>query len=160
MKKILCILLIISTVFAFSACGGSKKAPEDYAMSKSLSELRTEISSKADLSEFFVLSGESLLDYTGITAESCAETLVLIPESSISADMIFIIKAADSDALENVKALLESYRDGRAAEFKSYAPEEHQRLSDTKVNVKGLYLWMVVSENSAEIEKLIGESIN
>lgn len=158
MKKTLCIALVLCALIALSACGGEKK-PADYTMSQSFPELKTSIGALTDISEFITLSGESLLDYTGITEALAPECLALIPESSISGDMIFVIKAADEAALASVTSLLQSYRDGRAAEFKSYAPEEYTRLTASDVEHKGLFVWLVVSADKTAIENLISSSI-
>ena len=153
LKTIALLLLALAALFCFAACGEEEKEV------KPLNELLKDIQSAATLPEMMDMDGNDLMDFLGLPASAYTESIAEIPMVSISGDMLFVFRAADKAGLDKIKTGLENYRTQKLNEFRDYIPAEAAKIEQSAVETSGDYVWLVVSENSDAILKVIEGAI-
>ena len=154
MKRVLSPILLLSLLFAVLAgCGGGEVS------AKPVNEIYDEIASKVTLPEMLNLNSADLLDYTGIDASLYAESSANIPVAATLGDMIFIFKANDEAALSELEQKIGNYRSQKLSEMQNYIPAEYSKINASTITKKGLYIWLVVSDDSQAILEVINDNI-
>ena len=105
------------------------------------------------------MDGNDLYTYVGIPAEAYTEAVALIPTEAILGDMLFLFHAADSDSIKMIESKLNDFRKQKLNEMDNYLPDEYDKIKASSVTNFGDYVWLVVSSDSAKIQKIINDAI-
>lgn len=149
---------IFSLIIVFTAvlvgCGASEtqgnsaKAPSAY-------NIGAQIKASIDLSEMEELSGSQKLQRLyDISSEDIEEYWIMTPSSNIKAREIVIIKAKDSDKVDDIVGKLEARIDRQANSFKDYIPEEYFLIQDSVLKSRDNFVLLVISEDPEAVEKI------
>lgn len=154
MKKLIAVFLIIFTLLSLTACiNGEEKAPEEKA-EPTVEEIFNKISTSVTLPEEITeLSVTDLEDYYGITSDMVSE-FKAIQNASGYQDEIVIIKATSQENAVSISALLEDRIEYSKEQMRDYSPEQYQILTKSNVIVKGLFVSMFVSADSAQMDEI------
>ena len=153
LKTIALLLLALAALFCFAACGEEEKE------AKPLNELLKDIQSAVTLPDMMDMDGNNLMDFLGLPSSAYTEAIAEIPMASIQGDMLFVFHAADKDGLDKIKTCLENYRTQKLNEFNDYIQQEAEKVKQSSVETSGDYVWLVVSDDSAAILKVIEDAI-
>lgn len=164
MKKLLVIFLTLITVASLAACGdnsGSDANSDESGVTLTTSEfisvqpVMDKIKAENLLPEDYItLTTDDLIDYYGIESDWVVESSV-IQNSSGYQDEIIIIHASNPSA---VKSALEEHLEYQKNEMRDYSPEQFAILEKCKVEAKGNYIALFISENAARMSEIFNET--
>ena len=80
-------------------------------------------------------------------------------EDATSAETIIIMKAKSAETVEELKSCLQVVVDEKKNEMENYLPEQFAIVEKSTVQVKGQYVWLVISENAGTITEIIEAGI-
>lgn len=110
-----------------------------------------------ELSNMKNIDDEYISEYLNLQAKDIEKYIGKVPILDITAKMYVVIEAKDiskvSALQENLSSFLESYKE----KWSSFLLSEYDMLYEAKVNKRGKYIYLVVSENSEVLEKYIEE---
>ena len=154
MKKLIALMLALVCVFALCACGAEEEE-ETVEVTLDLTALSGEMIQKIG-EEMPQLSEMMALNLYGLTTEDCAEMLVYSDYDATKCNELWLIKAADEAALDNVKAMAQNRVDSLLQQSNNYNADVYAASQDAKIEVRGLYVMLCVStaSDSAEIAEL------
>ena len=123
-----------------------------------MQELNTTISKMTPFSQMATMDvdGDLLNSLYDIAPDQYDEVVGKMPMMNIQASMYLIIKAKDGK-LDEVKAKVEEYASKQEESWSKYLPEQYELVKNRKQGVVGNYVYLIISENSAEIESLINK---
>jgi hypothetical protein len=151
------VLFLIAASFvligALTGCGS------DVTASKPLEDIYSEIEQKVTLPEMLDLNSDNLVTFMGIKQELYSESSAHIALEAVLGDMILMFKAADKASLDTLKTKIENYRSQRLNEMDNYLPAEYDKINRSEVTQKGLYVWLVVSDDADAILSVINQNI-
>ena len=149
------VLFLIAASFvligALTGCGS------DVTASKPLEDIYSEIEQKVTLPEMLDLNSDNLVTFMGIKQELYSEVPRIALEAVLG-DMILMFKAADKASLDTLKTKIENYRSQRLNEMDNYLPAGTIKLTGARY-AKGLYVWLVVSDDADAILSVINQNI-
>lgn len=169
MKKILSLLLVTITVFAFVGC--SQEAPEVNVpvsdILEAIKEKMAEDMKEAGVSEDNLKDG-NLPGYmeTDLTSEEqnpttelfnledIEEGIVLQQMINIRSDMIIVLKAKDESKVESLKASLEEVKEGQVNTWSQYLPDQYEKVKNNILKAEGKYLIYVTYDDPEAIEEI------
>ncbi len=149
MRKIIALLLAALTLLSLGACSGNKDET-----ARDLTAIYSQM--ETVLPEMSQLSQKKMLDMYGIRQEDCTEALVYVSSDGLLADEVWLIHAADQDALETLKAKAESRMQAKDDESVTYSPEQNKVVKDGRIIVDGLYLALLVTPDIQALVKAFG----
>ncbi len=117
-------------------------------------ELYAEISESVEIGEMYDLADEMLEDVVGISPDSYTEAVYMTYGTGISPEEIIIVRAKDSDYAITVKEKLDKRLAYIRKSAENYLIEELPIIEKAVIRQDGLTLSLIVSEKSAEIEKI------
>ena len=150
MKKITALLLAAVMILGMVACGGSDPKHVDLL---ALYEQFQNI-----LPEMMVLNDTTMLNFLGIEAEDCTQSVAAICASGLRADEVWLIEAKDQEAMERILALVDSRIAAKEQETVSYLPDQYVIVKDAVVINQGLYVILLVSSDVGQLEDLVKEA--
>lgn len=155
-------VLAILTSFAFMTViflNKAKITEKNENINIDLEKLDTYFSENGDfeLSNMKNIDDEYITEYLNLQAKDIEKYIGKVPILDITAKMYVVIEAKDiskvSALQENLSSFLESYKE----KWSSFLLSEYDMLYEAKVNKRGKYIYLVVSENSEDLEKYIEE---
>lgn len=149
------------------AAGGSNtqteadpQAPGSQQGGKSVAGIYEEITQKVSLVSPMVVPDDFISNYYGIDVSTLDEYVFSMSEAAISAETIVILKAKDSGSTGALSAALQTVIDQKRSEMENYLPDQFQIVDKSSVQVKGDYVYLVISEQAAAIEPIIQAGIS
>lgn len=97
---------------------------------------------------------ETLGTMLQITADEVEEVIGKMPMMNVQASMYLVIKAKDG-AVDSVKSKVENYGTAYEEQWATYLPQQYELVKQRKIGVKGNYVYLIISENAADLEALI-----
>lgn len=177
MKRIVAIIIAVLTCVSLVACSSntdssSKNTTKNSSLSTNensdKSEEKTfdakkvsdEINSKYKFENMTQLDDAMFLDIMyGVKNDDVKQFIMMINETGISADEIIVIEGVNEEATARVFELISNWYIAKGAQMKDYIPEEYDKINKCSVKVKGNIVYMVVLDNSKEIEDIIEKYI-
>lgn len=126
---------------------------------KPLSEIYTEIEGAVELPKMVVLNDNYIANYFGIDLETLEEYVFTNAEEVIYADTVIMMKAKTDTDKEVLKEALNTMVEHKKAELENYLPEQFKIVEKSEVQVKGDYVYLVISEKASDIEAVIAQYI-
>ena len=164
-KRIISVLIVISLLFSFCACGKDEIKENDATEKNEIeSNVNVDLKKMYDecaerMPEMIVLDAEMMLNYCGIDINDCAEYYVSICADSLRADEIWLIKAKDADALKNIAKLADARIKAKADESITYSPEQYAVVQKAEIIEKGVYFALVVSPDVLTLKDIVTNSL-
>lgn len=139
MKKCIAILLTLAMMVSLAACGKE----EEKVVNVDVNSLYDSYSQY--MPEMFYPDEDTMLNFLGISAEDCAQYKVAICAEGMRADEVWLLEAKDETALENLRQLAQTRIEAKLDETVTYAPDQYVIVEKAVVQVKGLYLALLIS---------------
>lgn len=121
-----------------------------------LQALNTTLSSQPPFNELATtdVTVETLGTVLQITPDEVEAVIGKMPMMNVQASMYLVIQAKDG-AVDSVKTKVENYGTAYEEQWATYLPAQYELVKQRKIGVKGNYVYLIVSENSSELEALI-----
>ena len=121
-----------------------------------LQALNTTLSEKEPFNELATvdITEETLQTMYQISPEEVDEVIGKMPMMNVQASMYLVIKAV-AGTVDSVKTKVEQYGTSYEAQWATYLPEQYELVKQRKTGVKGNYIYLIISENAANLEALI-----
>lgn len=152
MKKGIALVLLAVMLLSLSACGEEKAAEP-----VNLEELYQSFSAR--LPEMILLDEGTMLNFTGIQSQDCAQYVVAICAEGLRADEVWLIEAKDADALSRIQKLADTRIQAKLEETEFYVPDQYPVVQKAEVLTKGMYLALLISPDvdalKEEVEKAL-----
>lgn len=172
MKKFAVIGLCIALCIGAASCksngsnadkGGNNteitEKSDDMKQVKTAAQIYDEIKALEVLPEMLDMDAEFISNYYDIDAEKLKDYVFATSLVSIRVDTVIIATAKDSADLEDLKLKIQKFRDAKAAEMKNYLADQYEIVNKSEVKTKGNTVYLVISEKSGDIEKIIETGI-
>lgn len=124
-----------------------------------LSDMYAEIESAVELPKMVILNDNYIANYFGIDLDTLEEYVFTNAEEVIYADTVIMMKAKSGTDKEVLKEALDTMIDHKKAELENYLPEQFKIVEKSTVQIKGDYVYLVISEKAADIEAVIAQYI-
>lgn len=147
MKKRM-ILLVMILLLVLTGCGADTTPTETTAVEPitlNMQELYKSLTSLDTIPEMLTLDSGMQLNYCGIDAADCLQSVVAICADSLRADEFWLIEAADSAALERIQNLGQTRLKAKAEEAEDYSPEQYNVIQEAQQITIGNYYILLVS---------------
>lgn len=150
MRRGILALLAAALCLCLAACGGGEEKRAELDVHEALAAMLE----KAPIEEAMELTEADMLNFYGIEADQMADFAAALCAVGIEADELVLVKAADEDSAQAVEELLRQRLENRKSEFQNYLPEEYEVLTHGVVARDGVYVCLIVSPRSEELETL------
>lgn len=147
MKKLIALMLVLLLAVSMAACGsgGENDKPEQAkeatldltALSGTMLEKMGAASPE--------LNENMVLNMYGLSSEDCSEMKVFSDYDATKCNELWLIKANDEAALENVKKLAQNRVDALLTQSNNYNADVYAASQAARIETRGLYLMLVVT---------------
>ena len=152
MKKLFCAILAVMMLLSLAACGGEDNNQSKVPTNLNLTEIYTTMTSGVEMPDMMQVDSSMLLDLYGLKSSDYTQAVVYLCVNSLRADEIWLLEAADADALARLKSKAQARLDQKDAESVTYSPEQNAIVKAAKLFEAGNYLVMIVSPEATAIE--------
>lgn len=141
------VVIVLGVIFFM---GNNKKVTLD------LQQLDTSLSEKNPFNEMATMNitTEELSMLMEINSEDVKAVIGKVPLMNVHASMYLVIEAKEG-AVDTVKEKVDAYALAQEAQWQLYLPEQYELVKQRKTGVVGNYVYLIISETSAELEQLI-----
>ncbi len=161
-KKIIYVLIVLVVIIAvavavyFLTTQNQQEGDNANNVTIDLQALNTTLSSQPPFNEMATMdiTMETLNTMYQITADEVEAVIGKMPMMNVQASMYLVIQAKDG-AVDSVKTKVENYGTAYEEQWATYLPAQYELVKQRKIGVKGNYVYLIVSENSSELEALI-----
>lgn len=153
MKRTIAILILAALLL--SACG-KEPAP---APTEPVNLETVYVFASGLLPEMMTLEGETRLNFLGIDEALCDQVITAVCANGLMADEIWLVRAKDQAALDEIKTLAESRLEAKKQETESYLPEQYAIVKEAKLLTHDLYLALIVSPDAAEMQSAFESAV-
>lgn len=122
---------------------------------KNVQDIYTEISQAVSLNSPMLVPDDFIMNYYGIDVSTLDEYVFSMSEAAISAETVVILKAKDAGSTGALSASLQTVIDQKRSEMENYLPDQFQIVDKSSVQVKGNYVYLVISEQADAINQII-----
>lgn len=93
-----------------------------------------------------------------ISKNEVEDFILYAPKSNMDANEVLVLKGKSEEAIEQLKVKVEGRIKKQSDSFNSYRPEEYDIISNRVLDIKGKYLVLIISRDSATIEAAINKA--
>ena len=156
MKRLFALLLAAVLMVTMAACGGGEVAEQPEGGSEATVPLSEVYDAMDDiLPDMMLMDEESMLNYYGVDAELCSQSVMAICADGLRADEVWLLEAKDADALQELKALAEGRLIAKEDETVNYLPEQYEIVKKAVLYTDGLYLVFMVSPDVDALKEIV-----
>lgn len=170
MKKVLAILLCVTTLLTLCACGAKDNGEE--ATSATQAENTTSADATVNdsalkkvyddclalMPEMYPLDADKMYNSYGVNPDDYVECYAAISADGMLADEIWLIKAKDADALKRIEEAAKNRIQAKDEESITYSPEQNKIVKASKTIVVGDYFAFICSPDVDELEKVCNDA--
>lgn len=155
MKKMISLILLLALI-SMVGCGQSASEPESAPVDmQALYDSMLE-----NMPEMILLDDTMMLNYCGIAKEDCTQAFVAVCDDGLKTDEIWLIEAANEDALEKLQGLAELRLKAKAEESISYSPEQYAVVEKAECICEGLYMALIVSPEVDTLAEIYNAAVS
>ncbi len=125
----------------------------------SLSDVFSKISSEVELPDMVELNDKLLMRYYGIDVSDTADFAGGVDSSGVGQDEIVLIKAADESKVAGIEQALQTRYDSKLSQQENYNADEAEKIRNCKVEVKGEYVTLIISNDADKINNIINSAL-
>ena len=157
MKRLWMIVSVMLLAVLLFGCGQAASDAASSAEPVDLSALRESI--EAVYPKMMEAEGDIRLNFLGIRDEDCAQCITLLCDDGMRTDELWLIEAADDEAMERLTALAQQRMEAKAQETESYAPDQYEIVKQGKVLSSGRYLALIVTPEAEAAAEIFTEAV-
>lgn len=152
MKKT--VLIVMTLMLVLMAGCGTKEAPAETTAAPAvlnMQELYDTVTAMENIPEMLPLDADMQLNFCGIAAEDCVQSVVAICSDGLRTDEFWFIEAADADALARIQEMAANRLTAKGEESITYSPEQYAVVQKAETVVTGNYFILLVSPEVTEL---------
>ena len=149
--KYACILAVL--IFVVSLLYGEANS------NANIEDVESAVVASMDVSGMEKASNRMIKRLYGLNANDYAGVVLYISTFNMDVEEILLVKLNDQSQAETVQAAAENRKETQLTNFDGYGVEQCQLLDDSILEVKGNYVFFVVSPNAKEAEKAFLSSL-
>jgi len=92
-----------------------------------------------------------------ISKNEIEDFILYAPKSNMDANEVLVLKGKSEEVIQQLKVKVEGRIKKQSDSFNSYRPEEYDIISNRVLDIKGKYLILIISRDSATIEAAINK---
>lgn len=146
-------IIIFLSILIIAIVSGCSKPAGQAVKTPEVSQIEERVMKNIDTTDMIKLDDKKLERVYGIKADEIEGFFIYVSTSNVKADEIAVIKVKDSNEIENIKSKIADRLVQLGTSFKDYLPEQYSLIEKRTLEVKGNYIFLVVSKNGAEIKK-------
>ncbi|MDF2674037.1 MAG: hypothetical protein K0R09_2305 [Clostridiales bacterium] len=144
---IICILVFFTGIIT-----GCSKSDKTILKTPEVSQIEELVMKGMDTTDMIKLDNKKLERVYGIKSEEIEEYFVYVSTSNVKADEVAVFKTKDASGAEYVKTKIADRMVQLGTSFKDYLPEQYTFIEKHMLEVKGNYVFLVVSKDGKEIK--------
>lgn len=179
MKKIISMILVMTTIFALTGCTTKKEvnvpvqdiainvkqAMKDELISQGMPEDRFIDEQLPGYMEITIPSDDSnqfpgFLTNEIFNSEDIEEAISFEQMMNVKSDIVIIIKAKDESKIANLQASLEEIKQKQEDIWSQYLPDQYEKVKNNVIKTNGNYLIYVTFDNPEAIIKAYDEALS
>lgn len=149
-KYVVVVLILAYTIALLIMTGGSNKP---------FKEVTKGVESVVDQEKLNKVETQSLKRYYGLNGSDYDGVTLYISTTSMSAEELLLIKAKSEEQVAAIRDAIEERRDTRRQDFDGYAPDEVDLIDSSILQVRGNYVFFVVSKEAAKYKEAFTSSL-
>lgn len=152
MKKT--VLIVMTLLMVLMAGCGAGEAPAETTAAPvvlNMQELYDTVTAMENIPEMLPLDADMQLNFCGIAAEDCVQSVVAICSDGLRTDEFWFIEAADADALARIQEMAANRLTAKGEESITYSPEQYAVVQKAETVVTGNYFILLVSPEVTEL---------
>ena len=151
--KVMSVVCVLALLLTLTACGGSDSQPQ-----KSAAEIADAIYSTQTFQDTLnAIDADMLGDYYRIDAADLTDSKVYVSGSFSTAEEIAVFQASSSDAVENIKKVIDTRLEDLKLAFENYVPGEMTKINDPVLITKGTTVVLVLADDTAAVSDQVNE---
>ena len=153
MKRIIALVLaVLMAAAVFTACGGAKEVD----LKALLNDINTQfgfeglknLDDTAALNRYYQVNEADVKQFAGELSTTASQYTEVI-----------LVEANDSNAANNIAAMLKAHLDTQLSTAKSYDADQVAMIEACSVKQNGNYVWLVVSDKASDINSVIESAL-
>ena len=149
--KYVALILVLVLIIGLASNGRVSSASVDEVAAQVLAVTDTSPMKQADDQMIRRLYGLDPADYDGI--------VLYCPSSNMGAEEVLIVRMADTDQQNTVKAAIEARLASQLSGFEGYGADQTAMLNDSIIEISGNYALFVSAANPAEIRQAFRDAL-
>lgn len=146
-------IIIVLSILLTAIISGCSKPANQVLKTPDVSKVEETVMKNMDTTDMIKLDDKKLERVYGIKADEIDGYFVYMSTSNVKADEIAVFKAKDASVVELIKTKIADRMAQLGTSFKDYLPEQYSLIEKYTLEVKGNYVFLVVSKNGEEIKK-------
>lgn len=164
MKKIFAVITLAAVLLCTAGCGGDTPAATEatteaqvsVAKEFKASDVTDAVLAEVAISSAFEKSAETLGDFfTELDTTKLTDSSYYICASGAYPDEIAFFAFSDEASAEEAKAAVQQRLDEQKTTYETYTPDEFYKLEGAVLEVKGNYLYYLVTADNAKAEEIV-----
>ena len=125
----------------------------------SISDIADELIQSGSFPDMYVMNNSEIERQFDLSIDTFSEVYASAADQYPGIERIFISKLNDKEDMDTVADALNQYLETLKAEYIDYVPSEYEKAKDVSVYKKGLYVCLVVSQDSEASLDIVKEYI-
>ncbi len=125
-----------------------------------MDSLRKNLSQVIDDEQMDIGDSSKLRKLYYISKNEVEDFILYAPKSNMDANEVLVLKGKSEEVIQQLKVKVEGRIKKQSDSFNSYRPEEYDIISNRVLDIKGKYLILIISKDSATIEATINKEFN
>jgi hypothetical protein len=147
--------IIISIFILITAIlSGCSKSDKTILKTPEVSQIEESVMKNIDITDMIKLDDKKLERVYGIKADEVEGYFVYVSTSNVKADEVAVFKAKDANGAEYLKTKIADRMVQLGKSFKDYLPEQYSLIEKNTLEIKGNYVFLVVSKDGEDIKAL------
>lgn len=122
-----------------------------------MDSLRKNLSQVIDDEQMDIGDSSKLRKLYYISKNEVEDFILYAPKSNMDANEVLVLKGKSDEVIQQLKVKVEGRIKKQSDSFNSYRPEEYDIISNRVLDIKGKYLILIISKDSATIEATINK---
>lgn len=122
-----------------------------------MDSLRKNLSQVIDDEQMDIGDSSKLRKLYYISKNEVEDFILYAPKSNMDANEVLVLKGKSEEVIQQLKVKVEGRIKKQSDSFNSYRPEEYDIISNRVLDIKGKYLILIISRDSATIEAAINK---
>jgi len=122
-----------------------------------MDSLRKNLSQVIDDEQMDIGDSTKLRKLYYISKNEVEDFILYAPKSNMDANEVLVLKGKSEEVIQQLKVKVEGRIKKQSDSFNSYRPEEYDIISNRVLDIKGKYLILIISKDSATIEATINK---
>ena len=132
----------------------------DVSSDSSLKSVYDQITLSVELPNMIELNDNLVTRYYGLSTDIVADYAGGVDAGGVGQDEIVLMKAADESKVSQIEEALWTRYNSKYSQQENYNPEEAEKIKKCKVETKGLYVTLIISNDADAINEIVNAALS